>query len=72
MASSLARIGLSSAAMGFVAGALAWLLGGYSAWFSGTAAILMGLVEYVAASLALRTPEPWAVWGMVMNRSRAR
>ena len=72
MASSLARIGLSSAAMGFVAGALAWLLGGYSAWFSGIAAILMGLVEYVAASLALRTPEPWAVWGMVMNRGRAR
>jgi putative peptidoglycan lipid II flippase len=72
MASSLARIGLSSAAMGFVAGALAWLLGEYSAWLSGLAAIVMGFVVYVAASLALRTPEPRAVWGMVMNRGRTQ
>jgi putative peptidoglycan lipid II flippase len=72
MASSLARIGLSSVAMGFVAGGLAWLLGEYSVWLSGGVAIVVGFIEYVAASLALRTPEPRAVWGMVTSRSRAR
>jgi putative peptidoglycan lipid II flippase len=72
MASSLVRIGVATAAMGFVAGALAWLLGEYSAWLAGGVAIVVALVEYVAASLALRTPEPQAVWAMVMSRGRTR
>lgn len=72
MLSSLARIGVATAAMGFVAGALAWLLGEYSAWLAGGVAIIVALVEYVAASLALRTPEPQAVWAMVMSREQRR
>jgi len=68
MLASLARIGLASLLMGAVAGALAWLLKDLAVWLVAGAAIGIGLVEYVAASLALRSPEPWAVWNMIARR----
>jgi putative peptidoglycan lipid II flippase len=70
MLASLARIGLASLLMGAVAGALAWLLRDQGAWLTAGVAVTIGLVEYVAASLALRSPEPWAVWNMVARRGR--
>ena len=70
MLASLARIALASLVMGAVAGALAWLLRDQGAWLAAGVAVTIGLVEYVAASLALRSPEPWAVWNMVARRGR--
>jgi putative peptidoglycan lipid II flippase len=70
LARSLARIGVASAAMGFVVGALAWLLGETSVWLACGLAIVLGSGEYAVASLALRSPEPLAVWGMVAGRGR--
>ena len=67
---SLARIGLASLLMGAVAGALAWLLRDQGAWLTAGVAVTIGIVEYVAASLALRSPEPWAVWNMIARRGR--
>jgi peptidoglycan biosynthesis protein MviN/MurJ (putative lipid II flippase) len=67
---SLSRIGLASLLMGAVAGALAWLLRDQGAWLEAGVAITVGLVEYVAASLALRSPEPWAVWNMIARRGQ--
>ncbi len=70
LASSLARIGLASAAMGAVAWTVAWLLAGYGIWLSGGLAAVAGLTVYVGSSLVLGTPEPRAVWRMVVSRSR--
>ena len=70
MLASLSRIGLASLLMGAVAGALAWLLRDQGAWLAAGAGITIGLVEYVAVSLALRSPEPWAVWDMIARRGR--
>jgi putative peptidoglycan lipid II flippase len=67
-ASSLARIGLASAAMGVVAGVVARLLDGYGVLLSGGLAIVAGVVVYVGVSLALGAAEPRAVWGMVRAR----
>jgi putative peptidoglycan lipid II flippase len=70
MASSLARSGLASVAMGLVAGALAWLLQDSSVWLAGGLAIVVGAVEYVAASVGLGAPEPWAMWDTFTARGR--
>jgi hypothetical protein len=70
MASSLARFGLASAVMGVIAGALAWLLQDASVWLAGGMAIVIGFVEYVAASVGLGAPEPLALWNIVMIRRR--
>jgi putative peptidoglycan lipid II flippase len=70
MLASLARISLASLTMGSVAAGLAWLLSDQGAWLSAGAAVTIGIVEYGAASLALRSPEPWAVWDMVARRGR--
>jgi putative peptidoglycan lipid II flippase len=70
MLASLARIGLAALLMGAVAGALAWLLKNQSAWLVAGVAVTVGLVQYVTASLALRSPEPWALWGMIARRGR--
>jgi putative peptidoglycan lipid II flippase len=67
---SLARIGLASLLMGAVAAGLAWLLQDRSAWLSGGVAVVLSFAEYIAASLALRSPEPWAVWDMIARRGR--
>ncbi len=67
---SLARIGLASLLMGAVAAALAWLLRDQGAWLTAGVAVTIGIIEYVAASLALRSPEPWAVWDMIARRGR--
>lgn len=68
VATSLLRIGLSTMVMGFVAGTMAWLLAGYSAWLVGGLGIAAGLAAYVGASLALGASEPRAVWSTVMRR----
>jgi putative peptidoglycan lipid II flippase len=68
MASSLARFGLASAVMGVIAGALAWLLQDASVWLAGGLALVIGFVEYVAASVGLGAPEPRALWDTVMTR----
>jgi hypothetical protein len=68
MASSLARFGLASAVMGVIAGALAWLLQDASVWLAGGLAIVIGFVEYVAASVGLGASEPRALWDTVMTR----
>jgi putative peptidoglycan lipid II flippase len=70
MASSLARFGLASAAMGAVVGALAWLLQDSSAWLVGGITIVVGAVEYVAATVGLGAPEPWAIWNTFAARGR--
>ena len=70
MLASLARIGLASLLMGAVAGALAWLLKGQGAWLAAGVAVTVGLVQYVTTSLALRSPEPWALWDMIARRGR--
>ena len=70
MLASLARIGLASALMGAVAALLAWLLRDQSAWLSAGVAVSAGIAGYAAASLALRSPEPWAVWNMIARRGR--
>jgi putative peptidoglycan lipid II flippase len=70
MLASVARIGLASLLMGIVAAGLAWLLRDYSVWFSAGVAVVLSVVEYVVASLALRSPEPWAVWNLVTRRGR--
>jgi putative peptidoglycan lipid II flippase len=70
MAGSLARIGLSTAAMGIVAGTLALLLAGAQVWLAAGLAIGAGLAVYVGVSLALGAAEPRAVWGMVRSRRR--
>ena len=67
---SLARIGLASLLMGAVAAGLAWLLQDRSAWLSGGVAVVLSFAEYIVASLALRAPEPWAVWDMIARRGR--
>jgi putative peptidoglycan lipid II flippase len=71
MAGSLARIGLATMVMGAVAGALAWVLDGKSAWLVAGLALAAGTVEYGVLSLALGAPEPWAVWGMVRSGGKA-
>jgi putative peptidoglycan lipid II flippase len=70
MLASLARIGLAALLMGAVAGALAWLLKDQAAWLVAGVAVTIGLVQYVTASLALRSPEPWALWNMIRLRGR--
>jgi putative peptidoglycan lipid II flippase len=70
MVSSLARFGLASAAMGAVVGALAWLLQDSSAWLVGGITIVVGAVEYVAATVGLGAPEPWAIWNTFAARGR--
>jgi putative peptidoglycan lipid II flippase len=70
MAASLARIGLSTAIMAGVAGAVAWLLAGTSPWLAGGLALALGAAEYGALSLALGAPEPWAVWSIVRPGGR--
>ena len=70
MLPSLARIGLASLLMGAVAGALAWLLKDQGAWLAAGVAITIGLVQYVTASLALGSPEPWALWDLIARRGR--
>ena len=72
IAGSLARIGVSAAMMGAVAGALAWVLDGTSAWLAGGLALVAGAAEYGALSLALGAPEPWAVWSMVRSGGKAQ
>ncbi len=67
---SLARIGLAALLMGAVAGALAWLLKDQAAWLVAGVAVTMGLIQYMTASLALRSPEPWALWNMIARRGR--
>ena len=71
MLASLGRTSLASLLMGAVAGALAWLLEDQGAWLVAGAAVTVGLIEYVAASLALRSPEPWGIWNMIARRGRA-
>ena len=70
MLASLGRTSLASLLMGAVAGALAWLLSDQGAWLVAGAAITVGLIEYVATSLALRSPEPWGIWNMIARRGR--
>jgi putative peptidoglycan lipid II flippase len=70
MLASLARIGLASLLMGTVAAALAWLLRDQGAWLLAGVAVTVGIIEYVAASLALKSPEPWAVWDMITRRGQ--
>ncbi len=70
MLASLARIGLAALLMGAVAGALAWLLKDQAAWLVAGVAVTMGLIQYMTASLALRSPEPWALWNMIARRGR--
>jgi putative peptidoglycan lipid II flippase len=72
IAGSLARIGVSAVMMGAVAGALAWVLDGTSAWLAGGLALVAGVVEYGALSLALGAPEPRAVWGMLRSGGKAQ
>jgi putative peptidoglycan lipid II flippase len=69
---SLLRTGLSSAAMGAVAGSLAWLLDGHNIWLAGSLSIGLGLAVYAGSSLALRAAEPRAVWAMVRTRRQSR
>jgi putative peptidoglycan lipid II flippase len=71
MASSLVRFGLASVAMGGVAAALAWLLQDSSIWLAGGLAIVVGFVEYVAASVGLGAPEPRAMWNTVAARGQS-
>jgi putative peptidoglycan lipid II flippase len=70
MASSLARFGLASIAMGAVVGALAWLLQDANVWLAGGLAIVLGAVEYVAATVGLGAPEPWSIWDTFAARGR--
>jgi putative peptidoglycan lipid II flippase len=70
MLASLARIGLASLLMGIVAAGLAWLLKDYSVWLAAGVAVVLSVVEYIVSSLALRSPEPWAVWNIVTRRVR--
>jgi putative peptidoglycan lipid II flippase len=69
---SLLRIGLSAAVMGVVAGVLAWLLEGNSAWLRGGLAIVAGVAVYGGVTLALGAPEPRAVWSLVGLDRRMR
>jgi putative peptidoglycan lipid II flippase len=70
MASSLARIAVSAAVMGVVAGVVAWMLAGSSALLVGGLAVAAGVVVYVAVSLLLGASEPRAVWQMVRSGRR--
>lgn len=70
MLASLARIGLASLLMGIVAAGLAWLLKDYSVWLSAGVAVVLSIAEYIVSSLALRSPEPWAVWDLITRRGR--
>jgi putative peptidoglycan lipid II flippase len=72
MASSLARIGLSTLVMAVVAGVLAWILGGASAWLRTGLAVVAGAAVYAGVSVALGSREPRAVWGMVRSGRRTR
>jgi putative peptidoglycan lipid II flippase len=62
LASSLARIGLSSAAMAAVLLALSWLLGSRSAWLVAGLGIAAGVATYGGLGLALGATEPQAMW----------
>jgi putative peptidoglycan lipid II flippase len=70
MARSLVRIAVSAAAMGIVAGGLAWLLAGRSALLVGGVAIVAGAGVYGGISLLLGASEPKAVLGRVRPGSR--
>ncbi len=62
---SLLRIGPAAAAMSAVAWAVATLLAKESAFLVGGLSVAAGVAVYGGASLALGSPEPRAVWGMV-------
>jgi putative peptidoglycan lipid II flippase len=70
MLASLVRIGTASLLMGIVAAGLAWLLNDYSVWLTAGVAVVLSIAEYIVSSLALKSPEPWAVWNMVTRRAR--
>ncbi|MGD8598026.1 MAG: murein biosynthesis integral membrane protein MurJ [Anaerolineae bacterium] len=71
VARSLVRIALASVAMGAGVALTSYLLRGTSAWIVAGLSIAVGLAVYGGMSLALRAPEPAAVWGMVRSRRRA-
>jgi len=70
MVGSLLRIGVAAAVMGAVVGSLALLLSDAPAWITGGLGVAVGLAVYVGLSLALRAPEPQAVWSMLRTRGR--
>jgi hypothetical protein len=69
MATSLARIGLSTLGMAVVAGGAAWVLRGASVWLQTGLAVVVGAAAYLALSVAFGSPEPRAVWAMLRRRA---
>lgn len=68
MGSSLARIGVSAAAMAGLTGAIAWTLEGSNVWLAGGLTLAAGVASYGVLSLALGASEPRAVWAMLRSR----
>jgi len=71
LASSLARVGLASAAMAAVLLAVSWALAGASAWLQAGVGIAAGVATYAGASLALGATEPRAMIGAMRRRGGA-
>ena len=68
MANSLLRLGVAAAVMGAAVSWLVHLLATAPPWLGGGLGIVAGVVIYGGLSLALRAPEPQAVWSMVRRR----
>jgi putative peptidoglycan lipid II flippase len=71
LASSLARVGLASAAMAAVLLAAGWVLAGASVWLRAGVGIAAGAAAYGGVSLALGATEPRAMIGAMRKRGDA-